>query len=285
MDIKKLTKEKLAKMIDHTKLEASDTSEDTAKLCNEAKDFGFAAVCINSSKVPLAAELLKDTDVKVCSVVGFPLGAMHTKAKAYEAKVAVEEGAEEIDMVINIGALRSKDYDFVKKDIEAVVKAAKSAKGIRGKCDCVKVILETGFLTDEEIVKACQLCEEAGADFVKTSTGFGPMGAFEKHVKLMKKTVGNRLKIKAAGGISTFKDAIRAIRAGADRLGTSASIPIIEGLDWLKLSPEWLIEEIPCKICPSRAANLAKQPKSVYSYYKAKCQSCPYNKKYNKFYE
>lgn len=271
-----ITKEKLAKMIDHTELKPSATHEKIEKLCKEALTYNFATVCVNPFHVSRAAELLRNSDVKVCCVVGFPLGATTSEVKAFETRNAIENGAQEIDMVINIGALRSKDYELVKKDIEAVVEAAQGA--------VVKVIIETGFLTDEEKVKACELAKEAGASFVKTSTGFGPMGALPSDVKLMRKAVGDGMYVKAAGGIRDFRSALRLIQAGADRLGTSASIPIIEGLEWMKFSKSWFIEEIPCKICPSRQASLAKQPKGVFLYYKDKCKICP-NREYNRFYE
>lgn len=271
-----MTKEKLAKMIDHTELKPSATYEKIEKLCQEALTYDFATVCVNPFHVSSAAELLRGSDVKVCCVVGFPFGATTSEVKTFETRNAIENGAQEIDMVINIGALRSKDYELVKRDIEAVVEAAQGA--------IVKVIIETGFLTDEKKVKACELAKEAGASFVKTSTGFGPMGALPSDVKLMRKTVGDEMGVKAAGGIRDFRSALRLIQAGADRLGTSASIPIIEGLEWMKFSKSWFIEEIPCKICPSRHASLAKQPKKVFLYYKDKCKICP-NKEYNRFYE
>jgi len=271
-----ITKEKLAKMIDHTLLEPSATYEKIEKLCKEALTYGFASVCINPFHAARAAKLLNGSDVKVCCVVGFPFGATTPEVKAFETRNAIENGAQEIDMVINIGALRSKDYELVKKDIQAVVEAARGAT--------VKVIIEAGFLTDEEKVKACELAKEAGAHFVKTSTGFGPMGALPSDVKLMRKIVGDEMGVKAAGGIRDFRDALRLIEAGANRLGTSASIPIVEGLEWMKFSKSWFIEEIPCKICPSRHASLAKQPKEVFLYYKERCKACP-DKEYNRFYE
>ena len=271
-----ITKEKLSKMIDHTLLEPSAAYEKIEKLCKEALTYGFFSVCVNPFHAARAAKLLNGSDVKVCCVVGFPFGATTPEVKAFETRNAIENGAQEIDMVINIGALRSKDYELVKKDIQAVVEAARGAT--------VKVIIEAGFLTDEEKVKACELAKEAGAHFVKTSTGFGPMGALPSDVKLMRKIVGDEMGVKAAGGIRDFRDALRLIEAGANRLGTSASIPIVEGLEWMKFSKSWFIEEIPCKICPSRHASLAKQPKEVFLYYKERCKTCP-DKEYNRFYE
>lgn len=212
---------KLNKYIDHTLLKADATKEQITKLCNEAKEHDFASVCVNTCYVPLCKELLKDSDVKVCCVVGFPLGAMDTASKAFEAKTAVSNGAGEVDMVINIGALKDKDYDYVTKDIEAVVNAAKPS--------IVKVIIETCLLTDEEKVEACKCAMKANAEFVKTSTGFSTSGATVEDVTLMRKTVGTVCKVKAAGGIRSYEDAIKMIDAGADRLGCSAGIKIVEG--------------------------------------------------------
>ncbi len=212
---------KLNKYIDHTLLKADATKEQITKLCNEAKEYDFASVCVNTSYVPLCKELLKDSDVNVCCVVGFPLGAMDSKSKAFEAKTAVENGASEVDMVINIGKLKDKDYDYVTKDIEEVVNASKPA--------IVKVILETCLLTDEEKVEACKCSMKAKAAFVKTSTGFSTNGATVEDVALMRKTVGDTCKVKAAGGIRSYEDAMKMIEAGADRLGCSAGIKIMEG--------------------------------------------------------
>ena len=212
---------KLNKYIDHTLLKADATKEQITKLCNEAKEHDFASVCVNTSYVPLCADLLKGSDVKVCCVVGFPLGAMNTASKAFEAKTAVSNGANEVDMVINIGALKDKDYNYVTKDIEAVVNASKPA--------IVKVIIETCLLTDEEKVEACKCAMKANAEFVKTSTGFSTSGATVEDVTLMRKTVGTVCKVKAAGGIRSYEDAIKMIDAGADRLGCSAGIKIVEG--------------------------------------------------------
>ncbi len=211
----------LNKYIDHTLLKADATKEQITKLCNEAKQYNFASVCVNTCYVPLCKELLKDSDVKVCCVVGFPLGAMDSDSKAYEAKKAVENGAGEVDMVINIGALKDKNYDYVTKDIEKVVNASKSS--------IVKVIIETCLLTDEEKVEACKCALNAKAEFVKTSTGFSTAGATVEDVTLMRKTVGNNCKVKAAGGIRSYEDAMKMIEAGADRLGCSAGIKIMEG--------------------------------------------------------
>ena len=267
-----------ARYVDHTLLKPNATQEEIAKLCDEAKNFCFASVCVNPSYVALSAQLLRGSGVKVCTVVGFPLGAGTSKAKAYEASDAVRNGAAEIDMVAAIGALRDKRLDIVREDIRAVVEAGRPA--------LVKVILETCFLTDEEIVTGCKLSVEAGAGFVKTSTGFGAFGAFPPHVRLMRQTVGPDIGVKAAGGVRNFKDAWRLIQAGASRLGMSASIAVVEGLSLYKFAPAaWLEEEIPCHICPSRFASIDKQPKAAYAYYKKKCLACPHLEKYNRFYE
>lgn len=210
----------LNKYIDHTLLKPEATNEQITKLCQEARQYDFASVCVNTCYVPLAKELLAGSDVKVCCVVGFPLGAMDTVSKAFEAKTAVENGAQEVDMVINIGALKDKDYDYVTKDIATVVEASKPA--------IVKVIIEACLLTDEEKVEACKCSMNAKAEFVKTSTGFSTHGATPEDVALMKKTVGNVCKVKAAGGVRSYDDAMKMIEAGADRLGCSAGIKVME---------------------------------------------------------
>lgn len=207
--------------IDHTLLAADATKDKITKLCNEAKEYKFASVCVNSCWVKLSAELLKGSGVNVCTVVGFPLGAMATKAKAYEAECAVEDGADEVDMVINIGALKDGDYKTVEDDIRAVKKACGDK--------LLKVIIECCLLTDEEKVKACELSEAAGADYVKTSTGFSKGGATAEDVALMRQTVGERLGVKAAGGIRDRATAEKMIASGASRLGCSAGIAIVKG--------------------------------------------------------
>lgn len=212
----------IASMIDHTLLSPDATDEQVNKLCAEAKKYSFASVCINPDYVPLAYEVLRGSNVKVCTVIGFPLGATTTKTKVAEAKEVIENGAQEIDMVINIGALKSEKYDKVKNDIEEVVIAA-SGKAL------VKVIIETCLLTDEEKVKACTLAKVAGADFVKTSTGFSTGGATVEDVKLMRDTVGSDMGVKASGGIRDIKKARAIIEAGATRIGASSSVQIIKG--------------------------------------------------------
>ena len=211
----------IASYIDHTMLAPQATVSQIRKLCEEAVKYHFASVCVNSCHVALCAELLKGTGVNVCTVVGFPLGAMSTKAKAFEAECAVADGAVEIDMVINVGALKDENWTFVEDDIRAVKKAC------GGKL--LKVILETCLITDDEIVRACQLSEAAGADYVKTSTGFSKGGATAEAVSLMRKTVGDRLGVKASGGIRDRESALKMIEAGASRLGCSAGVKIMEG--------------------------------------------------------
>lgn len=208
------------KLFDHTILKADATKEDVKKVCEEAMAYSFCSVCVNSYYVPYVAELLHGSDVKICTVVGFPLGAMSTRAKALEAKIAVMDGADEVDMVINIGALKDKDYDVVLEDIKAVKEACGNA--------LLKVIIETCLLTDEEKTKACELSKEANADFVKTSTGFSTAGAKVEDVKLMRETVGNDMGVKASGGIHDKEFANVLVEAGASRLGTSATIKIVE---------------------------------------------------------
>ncbi len=215
----------LAKYIDHTNLKAFATREDIKKLCDEAKEYGFYAVCVNPYRVKDAKEFLEGTDIKIASVVGFPLGATFTETKVQEAIMAVRNGADEIDMVMNIGAMKDGDYEVVERDIREVVEAV-HPMGAK-----VKVIIETCYLTDEEKVKACELAKKAGADFVKTSTGFGSAGAKVEDVKLMRSVVGNDMGVKAAGGIHNAKEAIAMIEGGATRIGASRSVQIIETLE------------------------------------------------------
>ncbi len=204
----------IAKQIDHTILKADASRQDVHRLCEEAKQCGFASVCVNPCHVERVARQLKGSTVKTCTVIGFPLGATTTAAKVFEAIEAVKNGADEVDMVINIGALLDGDYDYVRKDIQAVVEA------VHGHA-LVKVIIETCLLNDEQKEKVCQLCVQAGAEFVKTSTGFSTGGATVQDVALMKKAVAGKALVKASGGVRTLKDAQRMIEAGADRIGTS----------------------------------------------------------------
>lgn len=206
------------KLFDHTILKADATQEAVKKICDEAKEYGFMSVCVNSYYTAYVAGQLKGTDIKVCTVVGFPLGQMSTRAKAAETSIAVEDGAEEIDMVINVGALKDKLYDTVLADIKEVKKACGRA--------LLKVIIETCLLSDEEKVKACELAKEAGADFVKTSTGFSTAGAKTEDIALMRRTVGENMGVKASGGIRDKETAVEMVRAGANRLGTSATVAI-----------------------------------------------------------
>lgn len=215
---------KLNKYIDHTLLKADATKEKILTLCEQAREYDFASVCVNSCWVKTCKEALEGTDVNVCTVVGFPLGAMSTEGKALETRQAVADGANEIDMVINVGALKDRDYDFVTKDIEAVVKEA----GNR----VVKVIIETCLLTDEEKVEACKCSIKGGATFVKTSTGFSTGGATPEDVRLMYETVKDAgLKVKASGGIRSLADAEKMIEAGAERLGCSAGMQIMKDFE------------------------------------------------------
>jgi deoxyribose-phosphate aldolase len=213
------TKEELAHWVDHTLLKPDAVKDEIIKVCQEAKEYKFASVCINPTWISLAQKQLRGTAVKVCSVIGFPLGATLPEIKAAEARAAIAAGADEVDMVINIGALKSSDYSLVERDIRGVVRAA----GRR----TVKVILETCFLSDEEKEKACLIAKDAGAHFVKTSTGFGKSGATVKDVALMRKTVGAAMGVKASGGVRTYEDACKMVEAGATRIGASASVEIV----------------------------------------------------------
>jgi deoxyribose-phosphate aldolase len=212
---------KLNKYIDHTLLKADASQEQIETLIEEAKKYDFASVCVNPTWVSFAAQALKATDVKVCTVIGFPLGANTPELKAFETSDAIQNGANEVDMVINIGALKSRNFDLVERDIRAVVEAAKGT--------LVKVIIETCLLTDDEKVKACQIAQKAGADFVKTSTGFSTGGATVADVALMRKTVGPDMGVKASGGARSYEDALAFIKAGATRIGASSGVAIMEG--------------------------------------------------------
>ncbi len=290
----RLDEEQMAGLIDHTELKPHVLRKKIRSLCDEADAHRFATVCINSWWVREASQYLKSKSsrVGVASVVGFPLGQMSTESKAFETSNAIANGATEVDMVINVGAIRDMTVSsgdegrqmraLVRDDIGAVVKNADGAP--------VKVILETGYLTDEEIVEACRISEEAGAAFVKTSTGFGPMGAYPAHLKLMRDSVGDRLGVKAAGGVTNFLEAIRSIYAAANsssllrpdrfRIGTSSGINIVNSLNWARYDGSWFVEEVPCKICPSNY--VTKQPLEVQTVYVKKCKTCPDNA-YRKF--
>jgi deoxyribose-phosphate aldolase len=211
----------LSKYIDHTYLKPVGTCKEIEKLCHEAKEYNFAAVCVNPTWIDFCKKMLDKSDVKVATVIGFPLGAMTTESKVYEATDAINHGADEIDMVMNIGKLLDCDYDYVKSDISEVSNVCQDA--------ILKVIIETAYLTKEEIVKACELAVEAGADYVKTSTGFASEGATLENVRLMRKTVGPDIGVKAAGGIRSYEDAIQMIEAGATRIGASSGVKIVSG--------------------------------------------------------
>ena len=208
------------KMIDHTVLKADTPLETVKRICDEAMEYGFASVCINPCHVAYCADYLKDSDVNVCTVIGFPLGANTSAVKAFETKDAIANGADEIDMVMNIGALKDKNYDLVRNDVKAVVEAANGT--------LVKVILETCLLTEDEIKKACELCVEAKADYVKTSTGFSTRGATIEDVQIIKAAVQGKAKVKAAGGVRTHEDMVKIVEAGADRIGTSAGCSLVD---------------------------------------------------------
>ena len=210
----------ISKLIDHTMLKPEASVEEIRKLCIEAKEFGFHLVCVNSAYVNVAYNFLIHSNVKVCSVVGFPLGAMMKEAKAYEAKFAVDSGADEIDMVMNIGFLKSRKIDLFERDIKKVRDACSAS--------VLKVIIETCLLTDEEKILACKIAKECGADFVKTSTGFSKGGAEEHDVKIMREAVGKDFGVKASGGIKTYDDALKMINAGANRIGTSNGVAIVK---------------------------------------------------------
>ena len=213
----------LGRMIDHTLLKPDATPDQIAQLCYEARKYEFASVCVNPTHVKLCADLLRGCPVKVCTVVGFPLGASSTKVKVFETETALREGATEIDMVINIGALKARDFDTVAKDIEGVVRMGHASGAL------VKVIIETALLTDEEKVTACLLAKEAGADFVKTSTGFSGGGATTEDIALMRRVIGPEMGVKASGGVKTYEDAKRMVEAGATRIGASAGVKIVQG--------------------------------------------------------
>lgn len=226
-----LTRNELCRMIDHTSLRAWASKADITQLCREAREYGFAAVAINSCWIPLAAEELKGTTVKVGTTIGFPLGACMTSVKAHEAAEAVRAGAGELDMVINVGWLKDGNYVGVRDDIRAVVEAARGEAQRMGTGVIVKVIIETCYLNEAEKVKACELVVEAGADFVKTSTGFGSGGATVEDIRLLYRAVGGKALVKASGGIQTYSQAKAMIEAGASRLGTSKGVAIVKEME------------------------------------------------------
>ena len=212
----------IARLIDHTLLKPDATQAQIAQLCHEARQYGFAAVCVNPTHVKLCTDLLKGSEVAVCTVVGFPLGATPPEVKAYEAQQAIDDGATEVDMVINVGALKGREFDLVERDIAMVARTSHNGHAL------CKVIIEAALLTEEEKVKACELAKKAGADYVKTSTGFGTGGATVADVALMRRVVGPSMGVKAAGGIRTFAEAEGMVQAGATRIGASAGIRIVQ---------------------------------------------------------
>lgn len=213
----------LARMIDHTLLKPEATPDEVQKLCEEARKHSFASVCINASYVPMCARLLRGTPVLVCTVIGFPLGATSSAVKAFETEQAIRDGAQEVDMVINVGMLKAGDTQYVERDIAGVVTAARRHRVL------TKVIIETALLNDEEKVKACLLAKKAGADFVKTSTGFAKGGATAGDIALMRRVVGSSMGVKASGGVRSREDALAMVASGADRIGASASVKIVGG--------------------------------------------------------
>lgn len=274
-----ISPEELAAIIDHTKLKPYETRGSIKRLCEEARKYNFAAVCVHPIWISFAKQQLKNTSIKVDTVIGFPLGSTLPKVKAWEAKMTLKEGADELDTVINIGALREDNYQLVEEDIRGVVEMAKEYGAI------VKVILEVGYLTDEQIIEACRIAKRAGVDFVKTATGFGSMGATIHHVKILRDVVGKEVGVKAAGGIRNFKDALRMIAAGANRIGTSTGVNVIESYKQAKQNGiEFEIEKMPCKLCPVTSASMKTMPREVYTYYTNKCLECKYKDVYDKFY-
>ena len=219
-----ITRKSIASMIDHTLLKQNATEEQIDKLCAEAREYSFASVCVNPGYVSQCARALAGSAVKVCTVIGFPLGATTSESKAFEAKDAVAKGAQEVDMVVNVGKIKSGAWDFVEADIKAVVDAVKGQA-------LVKVIIETCLLTDEEKVRVCQVAKAVGADFVKTSTGFSTGGATAADIALMRKTVGPEMGVKASGGIHNAQEALAMVEAGATRIGASAGIAIVNGIE------------------------------------------------------
>lgn len=258
-----ISPEELAGMIDHTELSPYATEKTIERLCEEAKTYNFHSVTTHPYYTQFCSEKLSEEKNTISPTIGFPHGQNTPEVKAFEAREARRNGAEEMDMVMNIGAFRDEKYELVKEEISKVVEAAKNTP--------VKVILETGYLTYEEIEKACEIVKESGADFVKNSTGFGPYGANIPHIYLMRESVGDDFGVKAAGGIGNFKDALLMISAGANRIGASSGVEIIEGFD---PSETREFEDSECSFCPSEIVSREDVPKSVYEYYRSKCETC-----------
>ncbi len=261
----RISSKELAGMIDHTELSPYIKKDAITKLCKEAKKYKFHSVVINPYYAKTCSEKLSEETPIVDPVIGFPLGQNNPEVKAYEAKKAEDDGAKEIDMVMNIGAFRDEEYESVEKEIRQVVKSVENCS--------VKVILETGYLTFEEIEKACKIVKETGADFVKNSTGFGPYGANIPQIYLMRKSVGENFGVKAAGGISNFEDALLMISAGANRIGASSGVEIVESFNGGKIS-ELEFEDSKCCFCPSEMVSRGDVPESTYNYYISKCEDC-----------
>lgn len=262
-----VTAEELAGMIDHTILSPYATENSLERLCEEAKVHGFKSVAVNPYYTRFCADQLKGEDVEVDTMVGFPLGQTTSEDKVSEAERAVEDGATEIDMVMNIGAFRDEKYEFVEDEIRAVIDAAES--------NLVKVIIESGYLTYEKVREASELVKDAGADFVKNSTGFGPLGANIPHIRLMREAVGGDFGVKAAGGIRDFRDALRMIAAGADRIGASSGVEIVKSYKASDREDRETVE-VPCNICPSKMISASEVPESIFEYYDSKCSNCTF---------
>lgn len=258
--------EELACIIDHTELSPSATESSLKRLCEEAKSYQFRSVCVNPHYVKFCVEQLKWEEPVVDATVGFPLGQNTPEEKTFETKRAVREGAEEIDMVMNIEAFKDGKYDLVKREIEAVANTAED--------EVIKVIIESGYLTYEEIIKASEIVKESGANFVKNATGFGPYGANIPHIWLMRRAVGDEFGVKAAGGIRDFRDAFRMIAAGANRIGTSSGPKIIDDLKKADHT-SWIVEENPCRLCPGHMIPTTIRNK-LLRYYKSRCDDCPH---------
>ncbi len=264
-----ISSEKLAGMIDNTELSSYKTEKSIKSFCKKTKKYNFHSVCVNPYYTKFCSNQLQKNDIIVDTVIGFPLGQTTTQEKVFETLTAFEDGAEEIDMVMNVAALKDGKYDFVKEEINEIVDTAGS--------NPVKVIIEAPYLTYKEIIKACKIAEESGASFVKNSTGFAPYGANIVHTYIMKRSVGKNTKIKAAGRIKNFRSALRIISAGADRIGTSSGLEIIESYESLK-ERNWSPEKIPCNLCPSQKISSKKIPEPISDYYKSLCSKCRYEK-------
>lgn len=266
----KINVEELAGLIDHTMLSPYATEGSLERLCREGEKYGFNTVAVNPYYTKFCANRLEGKDVGVDTAVGFPLGQTTLEEKAFETERAVEDGATEVDMVMNIGAFRDEKYEFVEDEIRAVIDAAEGHS--------VKVIIETGYLTYEQVRDASKLVRDSGADFVKNSTGFGPLGANIPHIHLMREAVGEECGVKAAGGIRNFRDALRMIAAGASRIGASSGVEIVNGYE-ASDRKEWSREEVPCNLCPSGNISATEVPESVFGYYESKCSDCVFEGK------